>query len=174
MSTNPALDAFNALPGDAAVEWLLACCAARRWAEALARQRPFASKDALMTAAREAWSQVEDADRLEAFAAHPLIGDVELLRARFGQQEDRANQEQGQVLTADETVLAALAEGNRAYHARHGFIFIVFASGKSAVQMLALLEERLPRSTATELQAAAAEQMKITELRLHAKLDIAS
>ena len=66
---------------------------------------------------------------------------------------------------------AALAAGNAAYHARHGFIFIVFASGKSAAEMLALLEQRLPRSTAEEMQTAAAEQMKITELRLSARLD---
>lgn len=165
------LDSLNAMTAPQATQWLLTCCAAERWAATVAAQRPFDNGEALLGCAREVWATMADSDRLEAFAAHPLIGDVELLRARFGDGEDRANQEQGQVLDAQEQVLQALAAGNAAYHARHGFIFIVFASGKSAAEMLDLLQQRLPNSTAAEMQTAAAEQMKITELRIAAKLD---
>ncbi|MEC8897924.1 MAG: 2-oxo-4-hydroxy-4-carboxy-5-ureidoimidazoline decarboxylase, partial [Pseudomonadota bacterium] len=46
------------------------------------------------------------------------------------------------------------------------FIFIVCATGKSAPEMLELLEQRLCNTRAEELQNAAQEQAKITELRL--------
>jgi len=106
---------------------------------------------------------VADDDRLAAFAAYPLIGDVALLRERFNGQ---ASSEQGQVLGASDATLTALADLNRQYLDRHGFIFIICATGRSADDMLAALRERLPRSTAEEIQAAAVEQAAITELRL--------
>ena len=59
-----------------------------------------------------------------------------------------------------------LAALNKAYRAKHGFIFIICASGKSAAQMLAAIQQRLPNAPYTELGNAAREQVKITELRL--------
>ena len=67
---------------------------------------------------------------------------------------------------AADDVLDALAEGNASYQKRFGYIFIVCATGRSANEMLAMLRERLPNDAATEIQIAAAEQAKITELRL--------
>jgi 2-oxo-4-hydroxy-4-carboxy-5-ureidoimidazoline decarboxylase len=46
------------------------------------------------------------------------------------------------------------------------YIFIVCASGKSADEMLALLEHRLPNMAEDEIQIAAGEQAKITRLRM--------
>ena len=162
------VDAFDALAADAAVEALLACCASRRWAAAVAGQRPYGSVDALCRAAAEQWATVSEADHLEAFAAHPLIGDVERLRARF---EVRAHAEQGQVLAAPEETIRELAALNVAYQARHGFIFIVFATGKSADEMLALLKARIDRDTHNERLTAAEEQAAITDLRLRAAFE---
>lgn len=168
--TATTLAAFNALPQPDAEQWLQAACAAPLWARQVAEDRPYQDLAALLAAARAHWARADDSERLTAFAAHPLIGDVELLRARYAAPDDRANAEQGQVLGADEAVLQSLATRNRQYFERHGFIFIVFASGKSAAQMLELLEERLPRSRQQELDTAAAEQMKITELRINDRL----
>ena len=67
---------------------------------------------------------------------------------------------------ADEATIADLAAGNRAYIERFGYIFIVCASGKTAAQMLALLQHRLPHDTEQEIFVAATEQAKITALRL--------
>lgn len=172
--SNPRLDDFNRAALDTARELLLACCASRRWADAVVAARPFDSFDALVQQARQVWQGVADADRLEAFTAHPRIGDVELLRARFAQQGDpsatalgdRTHAEQGQVLEAPESVIEELAVLNQRYLARHGFLFIVCASGKSAVAMLELLRGRIDRTTEEEMHTAAAEQMKITELRM--------
>lgn len=168
------LDALNVAERDRAVADLYSCCASARWAEAVAARRPFDSFDALVDTAVEVWRQASESDKLEAFAAHPMIGDIELLRARFSKPGDRANAEQGQVLEAEESVLAELAQLNVDYRDRHGFIFIVYASDKSAADMLALLQARIDRSTADEINTAAAEQMKITELRLNNLLGDAS
>jgi 2-oxo-4-hydroxy-4-carboxy-5-ureidoimidazoline decarboxylase len=66
--------------------------------------------------------------------------------------------------TAD--AVEKLARLNREYEEKFGFIFIVCATGKSSDEILALLEKRLPNEPAAELPIAAAEQAKITELRL--------
>jgi OHCU decarboxylase len=77
-----------------------------------------------------------------------------------------AAREQAGVSKASEETLRALAEGNRAYEERFGFIFIVCATGKGADEMLGLLRERLPHARDEELVIAAQEQAKITRLRL--------
>jgi 2-oxo-4-hydroxy-4-carboxy-5-ureidoimidazoline decarboxylase len=64
-----------------------------------------------------------------------------------------------------------LAAGNRAYETRFGYIFIICATGRSAAEMLALLEQRLRNTPAEELPIAAEEQRKITRLRLTKLLD---
>lgn len=164
------LDALNNASADDAHQAFIRCCASKAWADAMTSSRPFTSIEAVIEASCALWRAVADSDRLEAFSAHPLIGDVELLRERFAQTDDRANAEQGQVLAADNAVIQELATQNVRYRDRHGFIFIVFASGKSADQMLALLQTRIDRSTEDEMMTASEEQQKITELRLRSLL----
>ena len=106
------------------------------------------------------------ADWLLAFDAHPKIGDVDSLREKYAATKAMAGSEQGAVADADEETLHALARLNHEYEERFGFIFIVFATGKSASDMLALLRSRINNSREAELQNAAAEQLKITLLRL--------
>ena len=67
-----------------------------------------------------------------------------------------------------DAVLAALADANRRYEEKFGYIFIVCASGRTAEEMLALLRARLDNDPRTEIQIAAARQAKITALRLDA------
>lgn len=101
-----------------------------------------------------------------SLAAHPKIGEVESLRAKFGNTPSWASGEQAGLAGAAETTLLRLAQLNREYEAKFGYIFIVCATGKSADEMLAILESRLPHDPQTELHLAAAEQLKITQLRL--------
>jgi 2-oxo-4-hydroxy-4-carboxy-5-ureidoimidazoline decarboxylase len=143
------------------------CCGASAWVSAMVRGRPYASREALLAAAERVWAGMGPADLLEAFAHHPRIGaSVEELRARFAGTSAWASQEQGGVKEAPAEVLEALRAANVAYEQRFGFIFIVCASGKSAEEMLALLQARLLHEPARELPIAAAEQAKITRLRL--------
>jgi 2-oxo-4-hydroxy-4-carboxy-5-ureidoimidazoline decarboxylase len=128
--------------------------------------RPFGSRDRLFACAEAAWRDLGSEDWREAFAAHPKIGDQAALRARFADTRQWAEGEQAGTLEATEATLAALAQGNQDYETRFGHIFIVCATGKSALEMLSLLRARLDNDPETELRIAAGEQAKITRLRL--------
>ena len=151
---------------DEARRLLATCCGSRRWVDRMLARRPFGSRVDLLTTAREEWNVLESADWREAFAHHPKIGDRDALAARFPATHELSAREQAGIAGATAAVLDALAEGNRRYEEKFGYVFIVCATGKSANEMLALLEARLPNDEATELRIAAAEQAKITELRL--------
>jgi 2-oxo-4-hydroxy-4-carboxy-5-ureidoimidazoline decarboxylase len=158
---------LSALSPDDAREALSRCCGARAWVTGMLALRPFASEQALLSAAQETWSKLGKDDYLEAFSHHPQIGaDRAELARRFAGTAQLSAAEQAGVTHADASTLDALAEANRAYLARFGYIFIVCATGKSAEQMLSLLQARLPNDPEIELQIAAAEQAKITALRL--------
>jgi 2-oxo-4-hydroxy-4-carboxy-5-ureidoimidazoline decarboxylase len=159
-------ESLNQMSPDAARGTLLRCCGSGRWADAMTLRRPFAAAGDVLRAAAEVEASLDRSDWLEAFAAHPRIGDLESLRKKFASTADLASGEQAGVAGADDEVIRALADGNGEYEARFGYIFIVCASGKSAAEMLAILRQRLKNDPATELQIAAAEQAKITRLRL--------
>jgi len=159
--------ALDAMSATAAADALTRCCGASRWVEGMLARRPFGSSEALHRAADEVWATMERADILEAFDHHPRIGaDLGALREKFASTASWSGGEQASVAEASEATLQALRDGNVAYEARFGHIFIVCATGKSAAEMLALLEARLPNEPDAELRIAAAEQAKITHLRL--------
>ena len=162
----PDLHHLNTLPVEEAEAVFLRCCGATQWARQMTARRPFADPAALFAAADEIGAGLSRDDWLEAFAHHPRIGDLESLRTRFANTRAWAAGEQAGAASASEEVLHALAEGNRAYEERFGYIFIVCATGKSAGEMLGLLHARLPNDPAAELHVAAEEQRKITHLRL--------
>jgi 2-oxo-4-hydroxy-4-carboxy-5-ureidoimidazoline decarboxylase len=145
---------------------LARCCGSTRWVESMLARRPFGSDQQLFAVARDVWFALDEADWREAFAHHPKIGDRASLRERFPQTATLSEQEQAGVTDASDDVLDALADGNRAYEQRFGYIFIVCATGKSAAEMLALLRARLGNPPAVEIHIAAEEQARITALRL--------
>jgi 2-oxo-4-hydroxy-4-carboxy-5-ureidoimidazoline decarboxylase len=158
---------LNALDNDAASEALRRACGAESWVRRMLAHRPYASGDALLARADEEWRASTRADRLEAFAHHPQIGeDVEALRRRFQSTASLSRREQAGVEAADEATLLALRDANAAYRERFGFIFIICATGKTAKEMLDALRARLDNDPDTEISIAAAEQAKITRLRL--------
>jgi 2-oxo-4-hydroxy-4-carboxy-5-ureidoimidazoline decarboxylase len=160
------VDSLNSLPADAARAALLRCCGSQRWADAMIAHRPFASADDVYRAADEIWASLDRADWLQAFDGHPKIGDLDSLRRKFASTADWASGEQAGVAGAGDDIITSLAEGNRDYEARFGYIFIVCATGKTAAEMLTILRDRLNNDADSELRIAAAEQAKITRLRL--------
>ncbi len=160
------LAAFNVLSIGRAREDLLRCCGCARWADAVLEARPFKGKDALLAAADAAWARMSEAEWLEAFSHHPRIGGKDALRARYSATRDLSRVEQAGASAASEAVLDALAGGNAEYEKKFGHTFIVCATGKSAAEMLDLLESRLPNDAKTEMCLAAGEQSKITKIRL--------
>lgn len=133
-------------------------------------RRPYGDDERLFAAAREEWFALAPDDWREAFRHHPAIGDRESLRARFPHTAHLSAAEQRGVRDASDETLDALAEGNRTYEQKFGYIFIVCATGKSAAAMLASLRQRLNNDPSTELRIAAEEQAKITELRLRRRV----
>jgi hydroxyisourate hydrolase len=157
------LDAFNALDAEAASAELRRCCGSTRWVESMTRARPFPNADAMADIADAVWLSLGSADWLEAFAAHPRIGETKALEpGGLGWEE----QEQSSTRSASEKVKERLAARNRQYEARFGYIFIVCATGKTAEQMLALVEDRLQNDSQEELRIAVEEQRQITRLRI--------
>lgn len=150
---------LNAGTGAAIGSLLLECCGSSNWVNRMLAARPFASQADLEKAATESWWALGPTDWLEAFSKHPKIGEK-------GKVSQWSAQEQSGMDSAATQVADRLAELNRAYFEEFGFIFIVCATGKSAQEMLSLLEERLPNQSETEIDIAAAEQNKITLLRL--------
>ena len=154
-----AIGAFNDLPRAEAEARLRTCCASKRWAEALTSGRPYPTPESLYDAADDVWWSLEQSDWLQAFAAHPRIGD----RAAA---DPTAQREQAGVASASADLTAALAEANQRYEERFGRVFLICATGKSAEEMLASIRRRLGNDEHAEVQVAAAEQAKITRLRL--------
>jgi 2-oxo-4-hydroxy-4-carboxy-5-ureidoimidazoline decarboxylase len=157
---------LNSLTVEQATQCFMQCCTSTAWVSAMVQSRPFIDKQDLTDKANFAWQGLMEVDYLEAFDGHPQIGNVDTLRAKYANTKALASGEQSSVNEASEQVIAALAKGNADYLEKFGFIFIVCATGKSAEQMLALLQARLPHDKATELVNAAEEQRKIFHLRL--------
>ncbi len=157
---------LNRLDSQTAQAELLRCCGASRWVKEMASCRPFHDETKFFAAADEIWWQLSPEDWREAFSHHPRIGGLDGLRKKFTSTREWSMGEQTGVQEAAEDVLKALAAGNTAYEEKFGYIFIVCATGKSAEEMLAILQQRLPNDPAVEIKIAAEEQSKITRIRL--------
>ncbi|NDV89911.1 2-oxo-4-hydroxy-4-carboxy-5-ureidoimidazoline decarboxylase [Alteromonas sp. 345S023] len=165
------LNNLNSLSYHEAYSWFEQTCAAKHWIEAMVNARPYSDLDSLTEHAAKAWQGCEQEDFLEAFTAHPMIGDVATLRAKFANTKAVASGEQSGTAGASEETLHALKALNEAYLDKHGFIFIICATGLSADTMLNALKARLPNSTEQEIRIAAQEQIKITLLRINKALN---
>ena len=154
--------------GDAAEE-LRICCAAPRWVERMLGRRPFGSLERARAAAREEWFALTPEEWKEAFAHHPRIGDLSVLRTRFGGAAAASSaREQAGLAGADDAVLQGLVDVNAEYEARFGYVFIVCATGRTAEQMLGIARARLGNGPEDEIRIAAGELVKICDLRLAA------
>lgn len=157
---------LNGLTESDARAALVKCCGSRAWVQGMLSQRPYQADADLAKTATEVWWSLSPESWLEAFAAHPVIGDAKSLREKHAETTDWAASEQAGVSDAANSTLRRLAEANEEYRDKFGYIFIVCATGKTAEEMLAILEERLVNNPAIELPLAAAEQLQITQLRL--------
>jgi allantoicase len=158
-----AVSRLDRLPPAAAVTALLACCGSGAWARGVAARRPLRDARALHAAADEVWAGLGGDDWLEAFAAHPRIGERTAAHDTGARSRGWSGREQAGVRDTDRD---ALAEVNRAYEQRFGWILLVCATGLDSTTILARARERLGNDPDTELRVAAEEQRRITHLRL--------
>ena len=160
------LDWLNSLSQQQAANELLQCCGCKRWVEAVVSRRPYSSLESLLTTADEVWWSLQPDDWLEAFQSHPKIGERKAVASVSEQSRQWSGQEQSGVSNASRDTVDSLAALNQAYEEKFGFIFIICATGKSSEEMLSALRVRIENDQPTELPIAAAEQGKITRLRL--------
>jgi 2-oxo-4-hydroxy-4-carboxy-5-ureidoimidazoline decarboxylase len=197
------LEQLNALDREAGEQVFLRCCGSTKWARGMAARRPFLDTETLFEQAERLWHRLDADDWLEAFAAHPRIGESKpaggprgaagvpggpdgtggtgaaggsggtggsgatgRAPAVDGLGLDWSAREQSGIVVAVAVTRQRLAAVNRDYEARFGFTYIVCATGKSAGEMLDIAERRLTHRRDEEIRIAAAEQLKITRLRL--------
>jgi len=142
------------------------CCGSSEWVKGMVNSRPFYDKESLHEISDKIWGGVSSKDFLEAFTHHPQIGDVDSLKKKFASTANWAGNEQKGASQASDEILEQLKRANDKYLKCFGFIFIVCATGKTAKEMLDLLNDRMGNDEAIELHIAATEQNKITHLRL--------
>ena len=160
------LDRLNALPADDAERELRTCCGSREWARRMTAARPFRDAAELLERADAIWWALDEADWREAFRSHPKIGEKKAEAGQTTREQAWSAGEQSGMQSAADATRQALAEGNAAYEARFGYIYIVCATGRTADEMLALLQSRLRNDPQTEIRVAAEEQRRITRIRL--------
>ena len=144
---------------------LLQCCGSSTWAEKMIQMPPVEDLIDLFEDAEEKWYECSEDDWKEAFLHHPKIGDIDALRKKFS-SDKFAGDEQESINQASEKTLELLAKANDLYEKRFGYIFIVCATGKSAEEILEILNARLLNTPQEEIRIAMDEQNKITKLRL--------
>jgi 5-hydroxyisourate hydrolase/2-oxo-4-hydroxy-4-carboxy-5-ureidoimidazoline decarboxylase len=163
------LSAFNNLDKETIAKELFSCCGSSNWVSHMLKSVPFESEKTLVEKATTIWyNECDSNDWLESFSHHPKIGDKKSLTEKF------ASKEQASVASAAEEVIEALAKANTDYENKFAFIFIVCATGKSAKEMLLLLNDRLSNNKESELNIAMGEQHKITLIRFKKLLDNAN
>ena len=160
------LSEFNNLDINEAVQKLLQCCSSEAWVREMMNNRPFSNLPQMQQIAIDIWWELSAEDYLQAFDGHPKIGDPSSLRKNYANTHQLASDEQSSVKSASEKTIQELSDKNQQYLDKFGFIFIVCATGKSADEMLSLLNDRLPNDRKTEVRNAATEQSKITAIRI--------
>ncbi|KAK9144468.1 hypothetical protein Sjap_004371 [Stephania japonica] len=146
----------------------LACCGSGRFAEAMSMAGPFESYDKAVEVAREIWfTKVDVSGWLEAFAAHPQIGDASSgnPKSEISAQWSKGEQSTA-IASASTSSLQELYEWNALYRQKFGHVFLICASGRTTSEILTELKSRYPNRPTVEFEIAAQEQMKITELRM--------
>jgi 2-oxo-4-hydroxy-4-carboxy-5-ureidoimidazoline decarboxylase len=164
---------WNSLDAEAAAREILGCCGSQAWAAALAAKRPIPDVASLHEASDTVWRNLPEAAWQQAFDSHPRIGQQHPQTRATEESLRWSAQEQSTALSADAAATLALIDANRRYEHRFGRIFIICASGKTASEILTILESRLENDPETELHEAAEQQRQITQLRLRRWLESA-
>jgi 2-oxo-4-hydroxy-4-carboxy-5-ureidoimidazoline decarboxylase len=152
------LDGFNGLTDRQRMNLLYGVCSSPIWARRVLAGAPFRDVDALLDRADRVLAELPDGELDTALDGHPRIG---------AKVDNAASaREQASVSMAADSVKGELAEKNRVYDDKFGYVYLVCASGRSAEELLAILTERLDNDPDTERRVMRSELAKINRLRL--------
>ena len=166
--TDRAEPAEQAEPARQIVEQVRACCASSAWVAAILAGRPYARRADLLSRSDEVLADLDWADVREALDAHPRIGERV---AGTGQEATWSRREQSGMDHASHDVRVALLDANRAYEERFRHVFLIFATGRTDVEMLAAARQRVGNDEATERLVVRSELGRIVARRLTVLLD---
>mmetsp|Transcript_5122 Transcript_5122/g.8956 ORF Transcript_5122/g.8956 Transcript_5122/m.8956 type:complete len:190 (-) Transcript_5122:1942-2511(-) len=168
------LKIFNGMGESESRMSVKACCSSGAFVEKVVASKPFGNVDELNLRSSTIWFQeLKREDWMEAISAHPRIGEQKIAASKQGASaldkklfSDWSKTEQASILNAEQDVKADLAQSNTEYYEKFGFIFLIFATGKTSQEMLATIKARLQNAQSEELINAAHEQNKITLHRM--------
>src|SRR5215210_5575704 len=93
---NQSINRLNELSPQQAEAEFLKCCGSAEWAKRMSDARPFSNSDELSSKADEIWWKVDEEDWLEAFRAHPKIGEKKAAAAQSAEAQQWSAQEQSE------------------------------------------------------------------------------
>lgn len=135
------------------------------WITSLMSHRPFGSMEVLLNQAERCWRNLSSDNRVQMMNGHPEIGQVEA--TAHGAME--AAEQQGMV-DAEPAVATQIDADKKTYRRKFGFIYMIYATGKSAEELAQALQTRLLHTREQELETATTEFWRIHEKRLRDKL----
>ena len=168
---NPTLETWNRLEQETAAQVILPCNGSLAWAIGVVNLSPFDTPEELFAASDKVWLTLPEEDWQQAFDSHPRIGEHKAKAATAQSLKWSAGEQSA--ANPDTATQEALSSANREYEQKFGRIFIVCATGKSAAEMLSILQARLVNDRVTELKEAAEQQRQITQIRLRKWLSVA-
>ena len=162
------LNTFNQSPSAVLKTTLEHCVKIPRWADELIAARPFSSTTALLDYAQQCTQTWQWQEILAALNTHPRIGEKQAKAALSAKELAFSAREQA--ASQDQQHADALLQGNLAYEARFGYIFLIKASGLSSSDILENLQQRLNHSAEHEQTIVHQHLSGIAMLRLTQEL----
>jgi 2-oxo-4-hydroxy-4-carboxy-5-ureidoimidazoline decarboxylase len=166
--TDSGLARFNELPTERAAADLSACCASSAWLAGLLAGRPYADRADLLARSERLLAELDWAEVRQAVDAHPRIGERV---AGTGREATWSRREQSGMEHAEQDVRSALVDANRAYEDRFGHVFLIFATERTDVEMLAAARQRVGNDDDTERAVVRSELGRIVGRRLTVLLE---
>ena len=160
---------FNQASPQDAISFLKHCVQIPSWSTEIAAQRPYASIEAVMEAAKQqgatwTWEEIK-----AALDNHPRIGEKKAQAELSEIEKSFSNREQSSI-TADEETQLALLKGNIAYEKKYGHIFLIKAFGLTSEDVLQALKYRLVNDPEIEKRIVHNQLAEIALLRLSQEL----
>jgi len=156
------VNAFNELSAGQAETLLRPCVDVDRWVHSLVSERPFNSRDELISFALNGIPMFDSQELEAALAQHPRIGE----KAQGESKEADLSRGEQASLKLDSDATARLKVANQNYEQRFDRVFLIRAAGRSTEEILAECERRLANDEATELSEVATQLREIAVLRL--------
>jgi 2-oxo-4-hydroxy-4-carboxy-5-ureidoimidazoline decarboxylase len=137
-------------------------------AEAAAKRRPYADREAIIEAFVGAVRSAPVVDQLELLRAHPDLAG----KARAITDASRLEQRGAGLDALSESEFDRFEELNARYRANFGFPFILAVRGATKEQILAAFEQRIGNSQDAELDNAIEQVCRILRFRLEEKVQL--